>query len=90
VLTGTRAQARSSATRPDERGRVSHVLARRSRFERLLLTLLLVERMTPAEAGATLGLPAEDVTRACDRLLAALRSPSPRRTRAATSRRKAA
>lgn len=95
MLSGSRAVARTTPAttgpaRPVERERLGLALERRSGYERLLLTLLYVERMTPAEVGAVLGLTAADVTRASDRLLAGLREPQPRRRRGATTKRRAA
>jgi len=79
----------SRARRP-ARQRVAAALARRGARERLVLTLLLYERLYPIEVASALGISLRQVERTYDCLLAELRRPNAR-TAATTSRvRKAA
>ncbi|MEK7330140.1 MAG: hypothetical protein AAB113_04990, partial [Candidatus Eisenbacteria bacterium] len=55
------------------RDRVAAALARRGARERLVLTLLLYERLFPIEVADALGLSLRQVERTCDALLAELR-----------------
>jgi DNA-directed RNA polymerase specialized sigma24 family protein len=54
------------------RRRLADALERCERRERMMLALLLVERLTPAEAARALGLPVAGVTRRYRALLAEL------------------
>ena len=65
-------RARPSSGRDDRRARLSRALARRAASERLLLALVLVERMTPQEVACTLGLSPREVERHVAILLAEL------------------
>lgn len=60
--------------RTGERRRVSAALARSSVRERLVLALLLVERLTPEEVASALSCPVEEVERTYRLLLASLRT----------------
>jgi DNA-directed RNA polymerase specialized sigma24 family protein len=62
----------SRARRP-ARDRVAQALARRGARERLVLTLLLYERLYPIEVASTLGISLRQVERTYDCLLAELR-----------------
>ena len=55
------------------RGRVAAALARRGARERLVLTLLLYERLYPVEVADALGISLRQVERTYDALLAELR-----------------
>ena len=78
--------------RPPARGRVAAALARRGARERLVLTLLLYERLYPIEVADALGISLRQVERTYDAMLAELRQPVVRlngraRVRATTSTR---
>ncbi len=62
-----------SARRGRTRSRLSAALARVGEGDRLLLSLLLVERLSPSEAADVLGVSADTVRRAYVKLLATLR-----------------
>ena len=64
----------SRARRP-ARHRVAAALARRGARERLVLTLLLYERLYPIEVADALGISLRQVERTYDCLLAELRRP---------------
>jgi DNA-directed RNA polymerase specialized sigma24 family protein len=68
VLTGA-----STGARMRRRGRVAAALARRGARERLVLTLLLYERLYPIEVAKALGISLRQVERTYDALLAELR-----------------
>ena len=78
---GARASAPPAPRRPvavprhDRRAVVARVLSGCAASERVLLALLLFERLTPAEAAMVLGVPAGRVERAYASLLARLREP---------------
>ncbi len=80
-LTLTRPRRRASRTSRDARtaisaagrDRVAAALARRGARERLVLTLLLYERLFPIEVADTLGLSLRQVERTYDALLSELR-----------------
>jgi DNA-directed RNA polymerase specialized sigma24 family protein len=55
------------------RERITAALARRATRERLMLALLLYERLTPGETAGALGLSVAEVCRVYDALLAELR-----------------
>jgi RNA polymerase sigma factor (sigma-70 family) len=55
------------------RSRLSEALARVGEADRLLLSLLLVERLSPSEVADVLGVSADTVRRAYVKLLATLR-----------------
>jgi DNA-directed RNA polymerase specialized sigma24 family protein len=57
------------------RDRVAAALARRGARERLVLTLLLVERLYPIEVADALGISIRQVERTYDAMLAELRRP---------------
>lgn len=57
------------------RDRVAAALARRGTRERLVLTLLLYERLYPIEVADALGISLRQVERTYDALLGELRSP---------------
>jgi DNA-directed RNA polymerase specialized sigma24 family protein len=85
VLTGA-----TGGTRVPGRGRVAAALARRGARERLVLTLLLYERLYPVEVAEALGISLRQVERTYDALLTELRRSLARgttrvRARAATS-----
>jgi DNA-directed RNA polymerase specialized sigma24 family protein len=65
-------RARPAPVRDDRRARLVRALARRAATERLLLALVLVERMTPREVACTLGLAPREVERHVEILLAEL------------------
>jgi len=67
----------SRARRP-ARNRVAAALARRGARERLVLALLLYERLYPIEVASTLGISLRQVERTYDCLLAELRRPGAR------------
>ncbi len=68
------------------RNRVAAALARRGARERLVLTLLLYERLYPIEVASTLGISLRQVERTYDVLLAELsRSAARVRARVATT-----
>jgi len=67
----------SRARRP-ARNRVAAALACRGARERLVLTLLLYERLYPVEVASTLGISLRQVERTYDCLLAELRRPRAR------------
>lgn len=60
--------------RTGERRRVSAALSRSSVRERLVLALLLVERLTPDEVATALSCPVDEVERTYRLLLASLRA----------------
>ena len=70
----------SRARRP-ARERVAAALARRGARERLVLTLLLYERLYPIEVADTLGISLRQVERTYDCLLAELQRPERRGAR---------
>lgn len=76
---GARASAPPAPRRPvavprhDRRAAVARALSGCAASERVLLALLLFERLTPAEAATVLGVPAGRVERAYASLLAQLR-----------------
>jgi DNA-directed RNA polymerase specialized sigma24 family protein len=73
--------------RDDRRAAVARALSDCAAGERVLLALLLCERLTPAEAASVLGVPAARVERAYASLLARLReSLRGRRLRSAAPR----
>ena len=55
-----------------DRASLASALARRSGFERTLLALMLLERLSPAEAAHAVGLPIARFERSYDLLLAEL------------------
>ena len=59
--------------RHDRRDAVARALSGCAARERVLLALLLFERLTPAEAASVLGVPAPSIERAYATLLAQLR-----------------
>lgn len=61
-----------AAPRDDRRTAVARALSDCAATERVLLALLLYERLTPAEAATVLGLPAPRLERAYASLLARL------------------
>ncbi len=75
------------APRPRGRGRdrVAAALARRGARERLVLALLLYERLYPIEVADTLGISLRQVERTYDALLTELRRPTRVRARAGAS-----
>ena len=75
----------SRARRP-ARDRVAAALARRGARERLVLTLLLYERLFPLEVADTLGLSLRQVERTYDALIAELQRLLPRATARARAR----
>jgi DNA-directed RNA polymerase specialized sigma24 family protein len=62
-----------AAPRRDRRAAVARALSACAAGERVLLALLLFERLTPAEAASVLGVPAPRVERAYVSLLSQLR-----------------
>jgi DNA-directed RNA polymerase specialized sigma24 family protein len=68
VLTGA-----TGGTRVRGKGRVAAALARRGARERLVLTLLLYERLYPVEVAEALGISLKQVERTYDTLLTELR-----------------
>jgi DNA-directed RNA polymerase specialized sigma24 family protein len=62
-----------AAPRHDRREAVARALSGCAARERVLLALLLFERLTPAEAASVLGVPAAHIERAYAALLAQLR-----------------
>lgn len=75
------------------RSRLADALAGAAEADRLLLALLLVERLTPSEAADVLGVSSDTVRRAYMKLIATLRTsldaPAPRAAAAARTRRAA-
>ncbi len=69
ALQGTGRVPRTASVRE----RVAEAFERLSPHERVLLALLLVERLTPAEAAEAMGMPIERLSRAARELLAELR-----------------
>ena len=65
--------SRSRRVRRPGRDRVAAALERRGARERLVLTLLLVERLYPIEVADALGISLRQVERTYDALLAELR-----------------
>ena len=61
-----------AAPRDDRRAAVARALSDCAATERVLLALLLFERLTPAEAASVLGVPAARIERAYASLLARL------------------
>jgi DNA-directed RNA polymerase specialized sigma24 family protein len=59
--------------RPDRRDTVARALSGCAARERVLLALLLFERLTPAEAAGVLGVPTAHIERAYAALLSQLR-----------------
>jgi len=59
--------------RQDRRAVVARALSACAASERVLLALLLFERLTPAEAASVLGVPADRIERAYASLLSQLR-----------------
>jgi DNA-directed RNA polymerase specialized sigma24 family protein len=83
----TEAGATPQPRRP-ARHRVAAALARRGTRERLVLALLLYERLYPIEVANALGISLRQVERTYDTLLTELRSPAARgagRARARTT-----
>ncbi|HVP14653.1 MAG TPA: hypothetical protein VMS88_03855, partial [Terriglobales bacterium] len=76
---GSRAPVSAAPARPiavprrDSRAVVSRALARCAARERVLLALLLFERLTPAEAASVLEVPRATIERAYASLLGELR-----------------
>jgi DNA-directed RNA polymerase specialized sigma24 family protein len=84
---GTRAiRDPRSAVSAAGRERVAAALARRGTRERLVLTLLLYERLFPLEVANALGLSLRQVERTYDALIAELRRSLPRAATRARSR----
>jgi len=80
-----------SRVRRPARHRVAAALARRGARERLVLTLLLYERLYPIEVASTLGISLRQVERTYDCLVSELQPSKARAGRAAPARiRKAA
>jgi DNA-directed RNA polymerase specialized sigma24 family protein len=91
AVVATRATAAPAGTRIERRSRVAWVLGRAPHDKRLVLALLLVERLTPAEAASALGVPVRHVRGSYTRALADLRraaagGPAPARSRRALPR----
>ena len=68
------------------RHRVAAALARRGTRERLVLALLLYERLYPIEVANALGISLRQVERTYDTLLTELRGPSARGARRSRAR----
>jgi DNA-directed RNA polymerase specialized sigma24 family protein len=90
VLSQVTPISRARRPRNPGRNRVAAALERRGARERLVLTLLLYERLYPIEVADALGISLRQVERTYDALLAELRRTATRatgrtRTRAASS-----